>query len=66
MTDTVIVDSDVLIEAWRDIGDAVACLEHVEGQAHWRLALSAKWNSLSFVTTKRNFASSTDSSRAFR
>jgi predicted nucleic acid-binding protein len=33
MPDLVIVDTDVLIDAARNIGDAVACLEQVERQA---------------------------------
>ncbi len=33
MPDLVIVDTDVLIDAGRNIGDAVTCLEQVERQA---------------------------------
>jgi len=33
MSDWVIVDTDVLIDAGRDIGDAVTCLEQIEHQA---------------------------------
>lgn len=33
MPDLVIVDTDVLIDAGRNIGDAVACLEQIERQA---------------------------------
>lgn len=39
MPDLVLVDTDVLIDAGRNIGDAVACLEQIDRQAS--LAISS-------------------------
>lgn len=39
MTDLVLVDTDVLIDTARNIGDAIACLEQIDRQAS--LAISA-------------------------
>ena len=39
MPDLVIVDTDVLIDAGRNIGDAVTCLEQVERQASLAISI---------------------------
>ncbi len=39
MPDLVIVDTDVLIDAGRNIGDAVTCLEEVERQASLAISI---------------------------
>lgn len=64
--DLVIVDTDVLIDAGRDIADAVTCLEQVEQQASLAIRWSVKWNWLSGAATRQNCAHSTDFYRAFR
>jgi hypothetical protein len=44
MPDWVIVDTDVRIDAGRDIADAVLVSNRLSARRLWQLARSAKWN----------------------